>query len=113
MDPEVSDGWSKLVECELKVPAKLVVNELNLREERVDGLSHKIVGKNDVEKMEEELVRNELMGSTGKGRFESRIAAPWCGSRVAGWRVAAGKTTVSDRLILILARFGSVFGFAG
>ena len=28
MDPEVSDGWSKLVECELKVPAKLVVNEL-------------------------------------------------------------------------------------
>ena len=27
MDPEVSDG-SKLVECELKVPAKLVVNEL-------------------------------------------------------------------------------------
>ena len=28
MDPEVSDGWSKLVECELKVSAKLVVNEL-------------------------------------------------------------------------------------
>ena len=28
IDPEVSDGWSKLVECELKVFAKLVVNEL-------------------------------------------------------------------------------------
>ena len=28
MDPEVSDGRSKLMECELKVPAKLVVNEL-------------------------------------------------------------------------------------
>ena len=28
MDTEDSDGWSKLVECELKGPAKLVVNEL-------------------------------------------------------------------------------------
>ena len=63
-------------------------------EERVDGLSRKIVGKNDAEKIEEELVRNELMGSTEKGRFERRITAPWCGSRAAGWRVAAGKTTV-------------------
>ena len=34
------------------------------------------------------------MGSTEKGWFESRITAPWCGSRVAGWRVAVGKTTV-------------------
>ena len=61
--------------------------------ERADGLSHQIVGKKDVEKIEVELVRNELMGSTEKGRLESRITAPWCGSRVAGWRVAAGKTT--------------------
>ena len=28
MDPEVSDGWPKLVECELKVLVTLVVNEL-------------------------------------------------------------------------------------
>ena len=53
-------------------------------EERVDGLPRKIVGKNDVEKIEEELVMNELMGSIEKGRFESRITAPWCGSRVSG-----------------------------
>ena len=28
MDSEVSDGWTKVVECELKVPAKLMENEL-------------------------------------------------------------------------------------
>ena len=28
MDSEVSDGWTKLVECELRVPAKLMENEL-------------------------------------------------------------------------------------
>ena len=28
MDPEVSDGWTELVECELKVPAKFMENEL-------------------------------------------------------------------------------------
>ena len=28
MDSEVSDVWSKLVECELKVSAKLMENEL-------------------------------------------------------------------------------------
>ena len=110
MDPEDSDGWSKLVECELKVPAKLVVNELNegllckIGEERVDGLPHKIVGKFDAGKIEEEMVRNELMGSTEKGRSERRIIAPSCGSRVAGWSVAAGITTVL---------MGGVFGFAG
>ena len=27
-NPEVSDGWTELVECELKVPAKLMENEL-------------------------------------------------------------------------------------
>ena len=32
-------------------------------EERVDGLPHKIVGIIDAGKIEEELVRNELMGS--------------------------------------------------
>ena len=28
MDPEVSDGCTELVECELKVPAKIMENEL-------------------------------------------------------------------------------------
>ena len=34
------------------------------------------------------------MGSTEIGRLESRITAPWCGSRVARWSVVDGKTTV-------------------
>ena len=63
-------------------------------EERVDELSHKIVGKSDAGKIDEELVRNELMGSFEKGRFGRRITALWCGSRVAGWRVVAGTTAV-------------------
>ena len=42
------------------------------------------------------------MGSTEKGRFESRITDPWCGSRATGWD---GGT--------VLARFGGVFGSAG
>ena len=113
MDPEASDGWSKSVERELKVSAKLVVNELNgclvkIGEERVDGLSHKIVGKSDAGKIEEELVGNELMGSTEKGRLESRITAPWCGSRVAGWRVAAGKKAVLMGVITLLASEASL-----
>ena len=54
-------------------------------EERVDGLPHKIVEKSDDGKIEEELVTNELMGSTEKGGFESRITVPWCGSRATGW----------------------------
>ena len=45
-------------------------------EERVDGLSHKIMEKSDDGQIEEELVRNELMGSTEKGRFESRSQIP-------------------------------------
>ena len=65
------------------LPCKIVA-------ERVDGLPHKNVGKIDAGK-EEEMVRNEQMGSTEKRRSERRITAPWCGSRVAGWRVAAGK----------------------
>ena len=45
LDPEVSDGWSKLVVCELKVPAKLVVNELKLvKNELMDCLT-KLLGK--------------------------------------------------------------------
>ena len=39
--------------------------------ERVDGLFHNFFVKNYVEKIEVELVRNELMGSIEKGRFES------------------------------------------
>ena len=81
-------------------------------EERVDGLSHKIVGENDVEKIEIELVRNELMGSTEKGRIESQITAPWCGSRDAGWRVAAGKTTVLMGILSLLTS-EEVFGSGG
>ena len=62
-------------------------------EERVDGLPHKIVEKRDDGKIEEELVGNELMGSTEKRMFESRITDPWCGSRATGWRVAAERMT--------------------
>ena len=40
----------------------------SLCERERDELSHKIVGKSDVGKIEEELVRNELMGSTETGR---------------------------------------------
>ena len=42
-----------------------------------------------------ELVMNELMGSTANAEFERRIAASWCGSRVAGWRIVVVKTSVS------------------
>ena len=78
------------MECELMDAVKLVENELKgclvklVTNEVIDGLSHKIVGINDVEKIEEELVRNERMGSTEKRRFGRRITALWCGSRVAG-----------------------------
>ena len=97
---------------ELKVPAKLVVNELRgclvKLVKRVDGLPHKIVEKIDVGKIEEELVRNELMDCTMNGWSERRITAPWCGSRVAGWRVAVGKTTVLMAVITSLASEASL-----
>ena len=118
MDPEVSDGWLKLMECELVDAVKFVENELKgclvklVKNEVIDRLSHKIVGINDVEKIEEELVKNELMSSTEKGRFESRIKAPWCGSRVAGWRVAAGKTTVLMCVLSLLASEASLVSLA-
>ena len=116
MDPGVSDGWSKMVDCELKVLGKLE-NELKgcrvkIGEERVDGLPHKIVGKIDAGKIEEELVRNELMGSSDKGGLEDESQVFWCGSRVAGWRVDAGKMTVLMNVTSSLAS-GGVFGFAG
>ena len=85
----------------------MVVNELKgcfvklVKNEFMDCLT-KLLGKLMLGK-NEELVRNELMGSTEKGRSERRIAAPWCGSRVAGWRVAAGKTTVLMDVITSLA----------
>ena len=71
--------------------------------ERVDGLPHKIAGKIDAGEIEEELARNELMGSAENGMSERRITAPWCGSRVAGCRVAAGKTTVLTDVTTSLA----------
>ena len=72
--------------------------------ERVDGVPHKIVGEIDAGNIEEELVRNELMGSTEKRRsVERRITAHWCYSRVASWRVAAGKTIVLMDFIILLA----------
>ena len=57
-------------------------------------------------------MRNDLMGSTEKGRFESRITAPWCGSRVAGWRVAAGKATVLIGVFSLLASEASLVSLA-
>ena len=77
-------------------------------EERVDGLSHTLVGKSDAGNIEEELVRNELMGSPEKGRCGRRITAPWCGSKVAGWRVAAGETAVLMGVITLLASEASL-----
>ena len=76
--------------------------------ERADGLPHKIAGKIDAGIIGEELVRNELMGSSDNGMSERRITAPWCGSRGAGWRVAVGKTTVSLADITSLASEASL-----
>ena len=42
-----------------------------------------------------ELVMDELMGSTANEVFKRRITASWCGSRVAGWRIAVVKTSAS------------------
>ena len=64
--------------------------------------------KSDAGKVEEELARNELMVLLRKGRFGRRITAPWCGSRVAGWRVAAGKTAVLMGVITLLASEASL-----
>ena len=102
-----AEGFCKIGgECELKgCLVKLVKDEL------MDCLT-KFFGKADAGKIEEDLVMNELMGSTEKGRSFRRITAPWCGSRVAGWRVAAGKTTVMMDVLTSLASEAS-FGFAG
>ena len=64
--------------------------------------------KNDAGKIEEEFVMNELMGSTANEEFERRIAASWCGSRVAVWRVAVGKATVLMADITSLASKASL-----
>ena len=64
-------------------------------EERSDGLPYKIVGKIAAGMTRKELVMNELMGSTANEEFERRIIASWCGSRVAGWRIAVVKTSAS------------------
>ena len=47
----------------------------------------------------------ELMGSTANGVSERRIRASWCGSRLAGWRVAAGTTSAS---LVDMASFASM-----
>ena len=52
------------------------------------------------------------MGSTEKGRFGSRITAPWCGSRVPGWTVAAGKTTVLTGVLSLLTSEASLVSVA-
>ena len=54
------------------------------------------------------MVRNELMGSTEKGMFESQNTDPWCGSRAAGWRVAAEKMTTLMRVPSWLASDASL-----
>ena len=48
------------------------------------------------------------MCSTEKGRSERRITAPWCGSRVASWTVAFGKTTLLMDVITLLASEASL-----
>ena len=62
------------------------------------------MGKSDAGKIEEELVRIELMGSAEKGRFGRRITALWCCSRVA----AAGKTAVLMGVLTLLASEASL-----
>ena len=100
MDPEVSDGWTELVECELKVPAKLMENELMdcftklVKNELMDCLP-KLLVKIAAVMTRKELVMYELMGSTANEVSERRITASWCGSRVAGWRKAVVKTSAS------------------
>ena len=65
-------------------------------EERADGLPYKIVGKNCCwNNIRQELVMYELMGSTANEVSERPITASWCGSRVAGWRIAVVKTSAS------------------
>ena len=48
------------------------------------------------------------MCSTEKGRFVSRITDPWCGSRAAGWRVAAEKMTALMEVLSWLASEASL-----
>ena len=100
MDSEVSDGWTKLAECELKVSANIDGERADglsykIGDELADGLPYKIVGKIAAGMIWKELVMNKLMGSTANEEFERRIAASWCGSRVAGWRISVVKTSAS------------------
>ena len=89
-----------MAERELKVLAKVMENELMdcftqmVKNELMDCLT-KLVGKIAAGMTRTELVMNELMGSTANEEFERRIAASWCGSRVAGWRTAVVKTSAS------------------
>ena len=64
-------------------------------EERADGLIHKIGGKIDAGIIRKDLVMNEMMCSTANDMSERRNTASWCGSRVAGWRVAVVRTSAS------------------
>ena len=104
----------KLMERELMDAVQLVVNELKgcleklVKNELMDCLT-KLLGEMMWRKIEVELVRNELMGSAEKGRFESRIAAPWCRLKSCS---CCGENNCLDRC-LILAHFGGVFGSGG
>ena len=100
MDSEVPAGWTKLVECELKVPAKLMENELMdcftklVKNELMDCLT-KLLAKIAVGMTRKELAMNELMGSTANEEFDSRIAALGVAREGAGWRIAVVKTSAS------------------
>ena len=77
-----------------------MVNQLidcftKLVNKRADGLPYKIVGTLAAGIIRKELVMNELMGSTANEVFERRITASWCGSRVAGRRIAVVRTSAS------------------
>ena len=72
----------------------------------------KIVGNIAAGIIRKELVMNELMGSTSNEVFERRITASWCGSRVAGWRIAVVKTSASLVDITSFASMASLV-FAG
>ena len=74
-------------------------------QERADLLPYKNVGKIAAGITRKESVMNELMGSAANEVFERRITASWCGSRVAGWRIAVVKTSAS---VVDIASFASM-----
>ena len=74
--------------------------------ERADGLSCIFfVGKSDASTTRKELAENEQMVSAANADFERRIAATWCGSKVADWRMVVLKTFASLAVMASIRRW--------